>query len=47
MQLLSASWSGDSKVQEIWDSTCVISELTEDLIEKQLITEYWKERDIN
>ena len=25
MQLLSASWSGDCKVQEIWDSTCVIS----------------------
>ena len=27
MQLLSASWSGDCKVQEIWDSTCVISVL--------------------
>ena len=26
MQLLSASWCGDCKVQEIWDSTCVISD---------------------
>ena len=26
MQLLSASSCGDCKVQEIWDSTCVISE---------------------
>ena len=25
VQLLSASWCGDCKVQEIWDSTCVIS----------------------